>query len=31
MQAIYHDRKNGQAFAASDPRGVGMSAVSVAD
>ena len=29
MQAIYHDRKNGRVFAASDPRGVGMSAVSV--
>jgi gamma-glutamyltranspeptidase/glutathione hydrolase len=31
MQAIYHDRKTGQTFAASDPRGVGMSAVSVID
>jgi gamma-glutamyltranspeptidase/glutathione hydrolase len=31
MQAIYHDRKNGQVFAASDPRGVGLSAVSVID
>ena len=31
MQAIHYDRKNEQAFAASDPRGVGMAAVSVAD
>jgi gamma-glutamyltranspeptidase/glutathione hydrolase len=31
MQAIYYDRRNGRAFAASDPRGVGMAAVSVAD
>ena len=31
MQAIHYDRKSEQAFAASDPRGVGMAAVSVAD
>ena len=31
MQAIYYDSKNGRALAASDPRGVGMAAVSVAD
>jgi gamma-glutamyltranspeptidase/glutathione hydrolase len=31
MQAVYHDRKNGRVYAASDPRGDGMAAVSVAD
>jgi gamma-glutamyltranspeptidase/glutathione hydrolase len=31
MQAIYHDSKNGRVYASSDPRGIGMSAVSVAD
>jgi gamma-glutamyltranspeptidase/glutathione hydrolase len=31
MQAIYYDRKGNLAFAASDPRGVGMAAVSVAE
>lgn len=32
MQAIYyHDGKNGRVYASSDPRGIGMSAVSVAD
>jgi gamma-glutamyltranspeptidase/glutathione hydrolase len=31
MQAILHDRKTGKVYAASDPRGVGMSAVSVRD
>ena len=31
MQAILHERKSGKVYAASDPRGVGMSAVSVRD
>jgi gamma-glutamyltranspeptidase/glutathione hydrolase len=31
MQAILHDRKTGKVYAASDPRGIGMSAVSLAD
>jgi gamma-glutamyltranspeptidase/glutathione hydrolase len=31
MQAILHEPKTGKVYAASDPRGVGMSAVSVRD
>ena len=31
MQAILHERRTGKVYAASDPRGVGMSAVSVRD